>query len=183
MVDFVQWERAWSSAKIRSRGTQGVENYTNQVVTTKNIISRIDFLAVQTERSELQGKDNLMRYLGKHREKVRGFYQQLIQFQQWCFPSIPTSYVFTTTFYFQVNHFNISVQDNVHFYIELSENLMDVNENVIQLSGIQKELWRMVAAGKFMLRTHMSTGATVSLTRNFLFECDYSEEDYIWYFL
>ena len=58
---------------------------------------------------------------------------------------------------------------------------MDLNENVIQLSGIQKELWRMVAAAEFMLRAAMSTGTTTSLTRTFFFECDYSEEDYMWY--
>ena len=83
--------------------------------------------------------------------------------------------------FFQVNNLNISVQNNLHFYNELSENLMDLNKNVIQLSGIQKELWRMVAAAEFMQRAAMSTGTATSLTRIFFFECDYSKEDYMWY--
>ena len=33
--------------------------------------------------------------------------------------------------FFQVNNLNISVQNNLHFYNELSENLMDLNKNVI----------------------------------------------------
>ena len=83
--------------------------------------------------------------------------------------------------FFQVNGLNISVQSNLQFYNKLAENLMDLNENVIQLSGIQKDLWRMVAAAEFILRAAMSTGTTASLTRTFFFECDYSKEDYIWY--
>ena len=80
-----------------------------------------------------------------------------------------------------MNSLNISVQSNLYFYNKLSENLMDLNENVIQLSGIQKDLWRMVAAAEFMLRAAMSTGTMASLTRTFFFECDYSKEDYMWY--
>ena len=83
--------------------------------------------------------------------------------------------------FFQLWGFEIQVQPNQIFYVDLMEHLIEVNEKIITLSRTQGELWREVAAAGFLLRAYISIGLAVSLTKTFFHDCDYSTADFQWY--
>ena len=58
----MQTERAFSSAKIRSGGTQGA-NYIGWVEATNGFISQVDFSEFPAKHPELQNNDNLVAHL------------------------------------------------------------------------------------------------------------------------
>ena len=88
---------------------------------------------------------------------------------------------FVSTSNFQLWKFEVQVQDNQVFYVDLMEELIKANMKIITLSRTQGELWRKVAAAGFLLKASISIDIAVSLTKTFFHDCDYSRIDFYWY--
>ena len=66
-----QTVRGISSAYIRSKGEQREERFIETMADVDEKIKNVPFSKLQSDREELSSKNSLMKYLQRHREKVK----------------------------------------------------------------------------------------------------------------